>query len=264
MQRVGQGETPAAIARRFHVPVAVLAAANSIGSKDMLAPGSLATVPLGPYNLVPDAPQTMSEVRPLYYRAAVDDRLKAVARRAGLSAAALADRNGMGKDDQLAGRVLLVGWVRYDATPMGAGLSPTDPLPVMRATSDAPKFIPPPSEDTLLAAAAPKVASLSQLYKEQTFDGKNVVTERGSAGFFPLASSSSGAAVYAFHNTAAKGSVMIVRNLNNGKAIYVKVLGPLPETSAFAGCIVGLSNQAKAALGVRERKAFCELTYPAY
>ena len=58
--------------------------------------------------------------------------------------------------------------------------------------------------------------------------------------------------------------VMQVRNLNNGRTIYVKILGPLPDTKQYAGCVLGLSSGAKGALGVRETKAFCEMSYAGY
>ena len=36
------------------------------------------------------------------------------------------------------------------------------------------------------------------------------------------------------------------------------------ETKQYAGCVLGLSSGAKGALGVRETKAFCEMSYAGY
>lgn len=105
---------------------------------------------------------------------------------------------------------------------------------------------------------------IQQKWMEQTADGANVKVEKGTAGFFNIPGNVKGSAIYAFHSIAARGSIIQVRNTNNGKVIYVEVLGPLPDTKQYAGCIIGLSDRAKTALGVRERKAFCELSYAGY
>jgi len=88
--------------------------------------------------------------------------------------------------------------------------------------------------------------------------------EKGTAAFYAITSPAAGAADYAFHNNAARGAVIRVKNINNGRVVFVKVLGPLPSTKQYAGCIIGLSDKAKALLGVHDTKAFCELSYGGY
>jgi hypothetical protein len=114
-----------------------------------------------------------------------------------------------------------------------------------------------PKEDEL-------ALDMQQLWEDQTAGGKNVVVEKGSAGFYNLTVHNAEASYFAFHNVAAKGTIMKIRNLNNGKMIYVKVIGPLPAGKQFYGCNLGLSDVAKQALGVRENKMFCEMLYAGY
>lgn len=130
--------------------------------------------------------------------------------------------------------------------------------------ADTPKYIMPAmgennsGADT--AARIPK-SPLEILWEEQTVAGANALTEKVTAGFFNTAGN---AGIYAFHTIAPRGTVLKVKNLNNDRVIYVKVLGPLPLTNQFKGCSLGLSNAAKAALAARDSKVFCEISYMGY
>jgi hypothetical protein len=55
--------------------------------------------------------------------------------------------------------------------------------------------------------------------------------------------------------------VIKVTNPGTGKSIFVKVLGPIPDTKQYAGSIIGIATAAKEALGVTDTKAWCELSY---
>jgi hypothetical protein len=57
--------------------------------------------------------------------------------------------------------------------------------------------------------------------------------------------------------------VVKVFNPGSGKTIYVKVLGPLPDTKLYANSIIGISSGAKEALGVTDNRTWCELSYAA-
>lgn len=126
--------------------------------------------------------------------------------------------------------------------------------------SDTPKYVMPPYGDTTQAATQPK-SPLELQWEQQTVNGQNAVVEKATVGFFATGKN---AGIYAFHTAAPRGTIVKVRNMNNDHVIYVKVLGPLPNTKAFAGCSLGLSNDAKATLGVRNTKAFCEISYMGY
>lgn len=133
-----------------------------------------------------------------------------------------------------------------------------------------PKYILSPSSDTLTefgiwdTVVIPQKSALEIEWEGQTDMGQNATLEKGSAGFFPMNGHAVGAGNYAFHATAARGTVIRVRNLNNNVVVFVKVLGPLPDAKRFSGCIIGMSDKIKRALGVQENKAFCELTYVGY
>ncbi|MEO6831557.1 MAG: hypothetical protein ABI378_04640 [Chitinophagaceae bacterium] len=133
-----------------------------------------------------------------------------------------------------------------------------------------PKYILPASTDTIEEIVSIDTAIILQKspleieWETQTDSGQNAIQEKGTAGFFPMNGHAVGAGIYAFHSTAARGTVIRVRNLNNNAVAFVKVLGPLPDSKRFSGCIIGLSDKIKTALGVQENKAFCELSYVGY
>ena len=271
VHHVAAGETIFSLSRRYHVPPAILAEANGKTYADGLMLGSILNVPLGAYNMLTDVPPNGDEAKPIYYTIAADDKLYRISRKAGVSQRMLSVWNHLPGNEPAVGSKLLVGWVRFDATPVtppgiNPRIVPAQPQSGMKVTQqDTPKYVFQPVADTNGSATKPDAPpTLAQQWAQETADGMNARHEKGSAGFFSLNSTTTGASVYAFHNTAARGTIIQVRNLNNDRVIYVKVLGPMPETKQYAGCIIGLSSSAKAALGIRETKAFCELSYLGY
>ena len=101
---------------------------------------------------------------------------------------------------------------------------------------------------------------LDTVYNRQTNDGLNVLTEKGTAVFFEKAGKLG--AYQAFHNGTPRGTVIKVFNPGSGKTIYVKVLGPVPDTKLYANSIIGICDAAKEALGITDSKAWVELSYP--
>ncbi len=283
---VQKGETIFMLARRYHVPPAILAEANGLSYQNGLRESSIISVPLGAYNLQTQKPANTAEARPLYYKAAPDDNLYRISRHAGVPQRTLVQWNSMPEAVVKPGQKLLVGWVLYDATQLNVSASTTTASPSTTAAPprptvtyithpavaakqvDTPKYmLSAPSlapTDTSIDVPGPAVATLQDLFKEQTLQEQNLVWEKGSAAFFSMTTQAKGASVFAFHNKAAKGSVIRVKNMNNGRIVFVKVLGPIPLTKQYFNCIIGLSGSAKAALGVKDAKAFCELSYAGY
>ena len=126
---------------------------------------------------------------------------------------------------------------------------------------DTPLYVLPPFGDSGLTAvdsAAPPKSALELEWDDQTLEGVNAHSEKVTAGFYHTTAQ---AGIYAFYTEASRGRVLRVRNLNNDAVVFVKVIAALPLRTAFKGCSLGLSNEAKAALGVRDNKAFCEVSY---
>ncbi len=108
--------------------------------------------------------------------------------------------------------------------------------------------------DSVIAPKSP----MEKEWDAQTVDGTNLRTEKATAGFYQTTPQ---AGIYAFYTDAPRGKVLRIRNVNNDSVTFVKVIGPLPQRRVFKGCSLGLSNEAKEALGVRDNKAMCEVSY---
>jgi len=261
---VTPGETLLSVSRRYNVPPALLAGANKLSMSADISQMLSLMIPLGEYNVVKQSPASTDTAKPLYYRTMIGDNLLLISSWFGVSRELLIVWNDpVPPIDPLPGQALLVGWVRYDPTSFAAGpatiLRPDAEDPFADTVQEIPSRI---LSDTMSSKRVEP--TLQQLWNEQTIEGLNVIREKGSAGFFNVKGQASSAAVYAFHNTVARGTIMLVRNINNGRSVYVKVLGPLPDSKQYAGCVLGLSDGAKAALGVRENKVFVEMSYAGY
>ncbi len=66
---------------------------------------------------------------------------------------------------------------------------------------------------------------------------------------------------YALHRTAAPGTMITVRNLNNGNTVQVKVIGRLPDVASNKNILIKISGSAAQKLGILDDKALVELQY---
>ena len=82
----------------------------------------------------------------------------------------------------------------------------------------------------------------------------------GVAGTFKSTSGWTDGKYYALMNGVPVGSIIRVSGLN-GKTIYAKVLGQLPEMKESNGLIIRISNAASAELGLGEGKFPVDIKY---
>lgn len=272
---VQNGETVYMLARRYHVPPAILADANRTTFDAPLPQGSTVYIPIAAYNYMDNRPATLDNARTLYYKVGDDDNLYRLSRRTGVQQYVLQGWNQMSDNAVQPGLQLIVGWVLYDATPINIPPPVTTTPPASTVVRPMPRPIlrprmQPPVVDTTsvyipMTDTMTIVSVEERAYMEQTSNGQNVVEEKGTAAFYSLSSGSNGTVYYAFHNAAAKGSIIKVINPGNGRSIFVKVIGTLPGTKQYHNSIIGISGNARRALGTfGEDKLWCELHYAGY
>ncbi len=272
--RVKKGETIFSVARNYHIPPAMLADANEMNLRQKPIPGSVLEIPLGAYNLKTETGMYTDEMRPIYHRLRAGESLKRIAKNSSVNQRRLLEWNNLTPNDLYEGVVLKVGWILYDLTgtslpPVKEPEQPVTSQPPASSVAVKPPVTTPmlrqPKQDTFRFTLPPVKDSLEEekteaeiIYDEQTVHG--IITEKGPAAFFK-SNNGSASFYYAFHNNAPKGAIIKVRNTGNGKTVFVKVLGALPNTGLYHNCIIGISSRAKAALGVGSEKAWCELSY---
>jgi hypothetical protein len=82
----------------------------------------------------------------------------------------------------------------------------------------------------------------------------------GEAGTFKSTSGWTDGKYYALMNSISVGTIIRVSG-TNGKTIYAKVLGQLPEMKESIGLVIRISNAASAELGLGEGKFPVEIKY---
>ncbi|GAA4468613.1 hypothetical protein GCM10023093_26550 [Nemorincola caseinilytica] len=240
------------LSKRFYVPEGQMEYANDEGTMKKLTEGATVYIPVLKENYYVTRPGKFSgkHTRELYYRANSKDEIAVLSNSCGVTKTEFRDWNALKGNTLKAGQILFIGWVRMvvkDSTePATLAAYPAPPKKVVVDTSNTP----------------PVPGGLDSIYNRQTNNGLNVLTEKGTAAFFEKPGKNT--MYYAFHNEAARGSIIKVYNPGTGKSTYVKVLGPLPDTKLYANCIIGISEGAKEALGINnDTKAWCELSYAA-
>jgi hypothetical protein len=145
------------------------------------------------------------------------------------------------------GQPLFIGWVK---------IVPKDSINLLNGVAYPNRCTRPA---TAVDTSKHAFGELDSLYNAQTRNGTNVISEKGTAVFFEKAGNSK--IYYAFHNTTPRGAVIKVTNPGTGRTVYVKVLGPIPDTKLYANSVIGISSTAKDALGINDAKAWVELSY---
>ncbi len=241
------GETLHMLAKRFYITDVALEYANDYQDVKKYVAGATINIPVTPDNYSVNK-QTFSGQCPLYYRVAAKDDMGVLSTYAGVTKDDMRKWNNLKGYTIIPGQTLFIGWVKI--VPRDSANPASEVAYVLMKKG--------PSYDT---SKFHILGGLDTAYNRQTNNGTNVLTEKGTAVFFDKQGKNN--IYYAFHNTAARESVIKVYNPGMDKTIYVRVLGPIPNTKQFANCIIGISSAAKAALGVTESKAWCELTYSA-
>ena len=241
-------ETVHMLALRFYISNEELEFANEYEIIKKLAPGSVINIPVTKANyFINKQSMDNSNLRELYYHVGPKDDIGIISTYAGVTKVDMRKWNGLKGNTLTIGQVLFIGWVKVMA------------LDSMYPAS----FLAYPSAKRVSVADTVKHSSggLDEAYYRQTNNGMNVLTEKGTAVFFDKSVKNN---VYvAFHNATPRGTIIKVFNPGNGKFIYARVLGPLPDTKLYANSIIGISSAAKEELGVTDNKAWCELSYAA-
>lgn len=262
------GDNVFKLSRMYHVPPALLADENGINFQTSLNPGQILYIPYGPFNQATEASGDRFDVRPLRYQVQKYDNLFRLAHLAGVQQRVLQKWNGIPDNYIEEGRVLFVGWVLYDIS----GGPSADTVEVnsdrterrnnnRRGVTTKEDGV----ERTVIVVRKSYLDTLPEVertYMTQTNSEQVVMEEKGTAVFFENKGKlQSSKVIYAFHNTAKRGTIIKVYNPGTGKTVFVKVLGPIPDTKMYHNSVIGIGNGAKELLMVTEDKAWCELKY---
>lgn len=261
--KVKPGETMYVLSQKYHAPPAMIADMNNLSLNAILQVGNTIYIPFGAYNQS-KTEGNRSSTRPLYYIVRKYDNLYRLAHLAGVQQKQLQEWNGMPDNYIEEGQRLFVGWVLYNDNVATNDVVNTVNRDGTLQSKYADKTANPYETVTIIKKAKPEdtISPMQRKYLEQTKDELVVTEEKGTAIFYEDKGKLSSTSIYfAFHNTANPGTIIQVRNPGTDKTIYVKVLGPIPNTKMYHNSVIGISEAAKGALLVGEDKAWCELKY---
>ena len=190
--------------------------------------------------------------------------------------------NKIKKDDVKQGTQLIVGFlkVKTDLSPLALGISsnPVIGEPATSASNSSPLYRPEQVKTTASTVSNTSPASTIVPLSNASEKTNNYAITHSNGGFFSIEYAGSGKAAsgvagtfkstsgwtdgkyYALMNSIPVGSIIRVSGLN-GKTIYAKVLGQLPEMKESNGLIIRISNAASAELGLGEGKFPVDIKY---
>jgi LysM repeat protein len=256
---VQSGETILSLAKRYHAPAAVVADINGMTYQDGMEKKKKLFIPIGPYNYITAKPSNTSKSKPLFYKVTAKDNLYRLSKQAGLQQQTLQQWNNLPDNAITPGQTLHIGWVDYTIEESPVTSIKTPPVPAKNGKVETQVYIIKRPDTSKPVSVAEKT------YLTQTNNEQHIVEEKGTAVFFTSAGKvSSSTTFFAFHNSAPKGAVIKVYNPGTEKTVFVKVLGPIPETKQYHNAIIGIGSGAKEALGVAHDRAWCELKYAGY
>ncbi|OSZ78906.1 hypothetical protein CAP35_11835 [Chitinophagaceae bacterium IBVUCB1] len=286
-----RGETIFSIAKQYHVPPAILADENSTDFQKGIAPNTIVYVPLGAFNKATATTPTTAR-RPVYYRIRENDNLYRISKNINEPQRLIQEWNQMPDNSVAVGQVLIVTWILFDAneeklftdqskpaTPsVAAAPKPTDVLQNAKGQKYTlqMKERKETQSDGSIATIITKdtvwtdtLGAFGKTYMQQTANEKYIIEEKGTAVFYETpgklrsryGADAKSSVIYAFHNTARRGTIIRVYNPGTDKYVFVKVMGPLPDSKLYHNSLIGIGDDAKDILGVLEGKAWVELKY---
>jgi hypothetical protein len=190
--------------------------------------------------------------------------------------------NKIKRDDVKKGTSLIVGFlkVKTDQSPLalgvpvnpatGSSVVQTNPSTVSTQNSPKKEAAPVPSSNSTATNIIPvsnpsdRVNNYAATHSNGGFFSADYTgigkSASGTAGTFKSTSGWSDGKYYALMNGIPVGTIIRVSG-NNGKTIYAKVLGQLPDMKESNGLLIRISNAASAELGLGEGKFPVEIKY---
>lgn len=140
----------------------------------------------------------------------------------------------------------------------------TKPEPVARQESKT-ETVPPAEEKKLVVnKPAPTQTNTGTVAAGGYFKAmyeQSGKAKSGAAGVFKSVSGWQDGKYYALMNNVAVGTIIKVNNPSTNKAVYAKVLSPLPDMKESTGLTIRISDAAAAALGTSDGNFSVEISY---
>ena len=276
--RVAAGETLTALARRYHVTLDQLNAANpqiknglGIGQVVyVLRPAAGKATPAAPAPAA-QGPGKSAVAVPARYTVRKGETLFGIAQKFQLSPDELIKLNSLPATGavRLGQQLLLTGSETGSGKSTAVRPAETEAVPTPKAGET-----PPPDKPAEVATVTPERGKDREKDKDKDKDERKEEKEdrtpsRASEVLGRVVENGLGASIeksmtdkyLALHKTAPTGTIMQVKNSMNGLSVYVRVIGKLPDTGENNNILVRLSPCAVQKLGTTDAKFRVETNY---
>ncbi len=276
--RVAAGETLTALARRYHVTLDQLNAANpqiknglGIGQVVyVLRPAAGKATPAAPATAA-QGPGKSAVAVPARYTVRKGETLFGIAQKFQLSPDELIKLNSLPATGavRLGQQLLLTGSEAGSGKATAVRPAETEAVPTPKAGET-----PPPDKPAEVATVTPERGKDREKEKDKDKDERKEEKEdrtptRASEVLGRVVETGLGAPIeksvtdkyLALHKTAPTGTIMQVKNSMNGLSVYVRVIGKLPDTGENNNILVRLSPRAVQKLGTSDAKFRVETNY---
>lgn len=263
LHRVEPSEGWYSIARHYGITYAELRMANK-DSTDLLQPGMSILVPI-------ERPKPGD---PFYEKNYVDKReevnhivkegetLFSIAKRYSTSVDSLKKWNNLVAFDLKVGQKLIVGYhLTNEKTPVNKTSTGAIGIPdTSKSTSKKNGAVTTGDSTNIIKTATVSRADTKKPSASVTGKGRKEITETGIAAWIRDDDINPNK-YYALHRTAPIGTIIKVTNKMNGKYVFVKVVGTLPDTGDNNDLVIKISKASAEKLGVRDSRFQSELSY---
>ncbi|MBK8088949.1 MAG: LysM peptidoglycan-binding domain-containing protein [Chitinophagaceae bacterium] len=294
---VGAKENYYSIGRIYNISPRVYAPYNGLELTVPMSIGQRIKIPLNEINFWQNGTRKENEtVVPVYHVVKQGESLTKISQLFKTDNASVKSWNNLGSDAVSVGSKVIIGFLKVDKTlsPLAAqGMNvrsepnivkqePKKQEPVVKKEEVKPepvikkegsKVEPPVVQKPVVEVKReePKMEVSTVNYSgngffrdefnKQTNNGKRVSANSGAGSVFKSTSGWSDGKYYILMDNVEKGTIVLIKNPSNGKAIYAKVLGGVEETSPGSGLLFRISNAAASQLGISAEKFNAELAW---
>jgi LysM repeat protein len=298
---IAKGETLSALAKKYHTTVGDIMRLNDMGTKSLLKIGQKIKIPSGKTNkptatakktvepatdhqesaaveeTAPTDTERPTTITPKYHVVGKKETLYGIGKKYQITVAQIKGWNNLTKDNIHQGQKLIIGITATAATPVSKSKPVNAVIPPVQAKvvqQEVPtqqlaesKPVVAPVVKPVLPVAKNEASNLPYMntgniaggsfFADQYQKGNQELS--GDAATFKTASGWLDKKYYVLINNIDAGT--IIRVVVNNKAVFAKVLGPLPDIKEDTGLLLRLSNAAASALGITDAKFSVTVNY---
>lgn len=279
VHNIGPKENFYSIGRIYNISPRVFAPYNGLELTSPLSIGQQIRIPLNEVNFWQTGTRKENEtVVPVYHTVKGGENLTKLGQLYGTDNASIKSWNNI--EAVSAGNKVIIGFLKVDKTLSSLAAKGMNVRSEPNVVKQQPKVEEPKKQDVVVKKEEPKpepkkeepkveVSAASyggngffkDEFNRQSNNGKRTDRNNGPGSVFKSTSGWSDGKYYVLMDNIEKGTIIMVRNPANGKAVYAKVLGSVEETSPGSGLLFRLSNSAAAQLGISAEKFNAELVW---